>query len=116
MTNYQFEHGSFRDRNSRVFYGNGAIYRVLNEQALKEWKALLSKTFFKQFMDEGKLVHTEQVDTADKLNPVIMDGWEAVLKHQTIPFIHGCVETLMVSIRNTLTNLCQSVIFYVGVF
>jgi SAM-dependent methyltransferase len=87
MTNYQFDHGSFRDRNSRVFYGNGTISRVLSEQALKEWKSLSSKTFFRQFMAEGKLVHTEQIDHADKSNPALMGGWAAVLKHQTIPFI-----------------------------
>lgn len=87
MTNYQLEHGSFRDRNGRIFYGDGNIFRVLSKQALKEWKVLSSKKFFKRFIDDGKLVHTEQIDPADKLSPAMMNGWAAVLKHQAIPFI-----------------------------
>ncbi|MFQ5964293.1 MAG: methyltransferase [Candidatus Scalinduaceae bacterium] len=87
MKNYEIEHGSFRDRNSKVFYNNGTVFRVLSEQALKEWKALSSTTFFKQYMDDGKLIHTEQTDASEKLYPAIIGEWAATLKHQTIPFI-----------------------------
>ncbi len=87
MKNYEIEQGSFRDRNSKVFYSDGTVFRALNNQALKEWKALSSKTFFKRFMDEVKLIHTKQTDASEKLDPGIIGEWAAVLKHQTIPFI-----------------------------
>lgn len=87
MTNYQFEPGSFRDRNSRVFYCDNAVFRGLSEQAFNEWKALSSTRFFARFMAEGKLVHTEQVDIAEVWDSNLVGEWAAVLKHQTIPFI-----------------------------
>jgi len=87
MTNFQFDPGSFRDRSSRVFHVDDAIFRVLSKKALKEWQFLMSTTFFKRFMAQGKLIQTEQVDIGGKLDQTIMGEWAATLKHQIIPFI-----------------------------
>ena len=86
-----FEPASFRDRNSRVFYCAGTVFRSLNEQALKEWEMLSSKGFFSQLMSRGKLVRTERVDPTQIPDLAKSEGciqnWAAVLKHETIPFI-----------------------------
>ena len=86
-----FEPGSFRDRTSRVFYQDGAVLRGLNTHAVQEWEVLKAKPFFQQFMAEGKIVRTEQVESPDA-SPSPHSGrcdepWSVILKHQTIPFI-----------------------------
>ena len=88
MTNYtKYEPGSFRDRESRVFYEGNAVFRGLSKQALKEWEALSSTEFFKRLTLQGKLIHTERIDSASMAKSAKDENWEAVLKHQPIPFI-----------------------------
>ena len=87
ITNYQFEPGSFRDRDSRVFYGDDAVFRGLSDRALDEWETLSSTTFFPRFITEGKLVHTERIYPMGESSPALVEEWVAVLKHQVIPFI-----------------------------
>jgi len=84
---YHLEPGSFRDRNSRVFYGANAVFRGLGETALHEWEALSSTAFFPRSMAEGKLVHTERIDPTEELTSALAGDWAAVLKHQIIPFV-----------------------------
>ena len=86
-----FEPGSFRDRTSRVFYQDGAVLRGLDAHAAQEWEALKTRPFFRQFMAEGKIVQTEQVEPPGS-SPPLHTGqgdkpWAALLKHQPIPFI-----------------------------
>ncbi len=38
-------------------------------------------------MAEGKLVHTERVDSAKTLESAGVENWAAILRHETIPFI-----------------------------
>jgi len=87
MNPIQLEPGSFRDRTSRIFYSNGAVFRVLDEQSLKEWETLSSSKFFRGFIAEGKIVGTERVESDNSLNVTDTQNWKAVLRHQTIPFI-----------------------------
>ncbi|HEV8713403.1 MAG TPA: methyltransferase, partial [Candidatus Binatia bacterium] len=87
MMGYISEPGSFRDRTSRVFYSDGAVFRGLSQQALKEWETLSSTAFFRGLMAEGKLVHTERVGSLSTPNAAQIGEWAAVLKHQPIPFI-----------------------------
>jgi len=84
---YHLEPGSFRDRNSRVFYGANAVFRGLGETALHEWEALSSTAFFPRSVTEGKLVHTERIDPTEELTSALAGDWAAVLKHQIIPFV-----------------------------
>ena len=89
MVASHFEPGSFRDRTSRVFYQDGAVLRGLNAHAAQEWEVLQTKSFFRQFMAEGKIVHTEQVESTDA-SPDAGQGdeqWSVILTHQAIPFI-----------------------------
>jgi hypothetical protein len=81
------EPGSFRDRHGRVFYWADKVFRGLSTQAVREWKALSTTTFFQRFVDQGQLVRTEQVDTGGPEELPRIAGWAAVLKHETAPFI-----------------------------
>jgi SAM-dependent methyltransferase len=87
MVGYASEPGSFRDRTGRVFYSDGAVFRGLSKQALKEWKTLSSTAFFRRLMAEGKLVYTEQVGSSSTPDAAQIGKWAAILKHQPIPFI-----------------------------
>lgn len=87
MTGTDFEPGSFRDRNSRVFYRDGAVLRCLSEKALKEWEALSSTRFFPQLMAAKKLIYTERVENAGVLPPVLRGTWAGLLKHEVLPFV-----------------------------
>ena len=85
------EPGSFRDRTSRVFYQDGAVLRGLNARAVQEWDVLKTQPFFRQFMAEGKIVHTEQLEpSGSSPSPYAGQGnehWSAILRHRTVPFI-----------------------------
>jgi len=82
----RFEPGSFRDRNGRVFYRDGGIYRTVGSEALASWEMLRATRFFGEAVGAGTIVATERVDPVSAhlgdLGP-----WAAVLKHERIPFI-----------------------------
>jgi SAM-dependent methyltransferase len=82
-----FEPASFRDRTSRVFYHDGAVFRGLNEHAWKEWRALSSTALFRRLTAEGKLIFTEQIDATATPIGSSPQEWSAVLRHEPIPFI-----------------------------
>jgi SAM-dependent methyltransferase len=83
----QIEPGSFRDRHGRIIYSGSSVYRGISELTLQNWNALTSTKFFQQAIEQNKLVQTEKVETNQLSDPSIGEGWAAVLKHQTIPFI-----------------------------
>ena len=89
MAASHLEPGSFRDRTSRVFYQDGAVLRGLNTHAAQEWEVLKAQPFFQQFMAEGKIVRTEQVEPTDASSHAGQwdAHWSVILKHQAIPFI-----------------------------
>ena len=85
MPDLLFEPGSFRDRTSRIFYSEGAVYRALTQQALQEWEALSATQFLQRLSAEGKIIGAERKDDALRLDPT--PEWAAILKHPTVPFI-----------------------------
>ena len=89
MVASHFEPGSFRDRTSRVFYRDGAVLRGLNAHAAQEWEVLKTTPFFQQFMAEGKIVRTEQIEPTDASPDAgqCNEQWATILTHQAIPFI-----------------------------
>jgi len=87
MADYQFEPASFRDRHSRVFYRGTEVLRLLDGDALKDWEALSSSRFFPQCQSQGKIVYTERIDTSRNAHLAPDGKWNAVLRHETIPFI-----------------------------
>ena len=88
MSEVSMESASFRDRNARVFYSGGKVYRGLGSQALSEWEALSGTSFFTQFSGEGSLVQTERVNAEELCsNPALASEWSALLRHETVQFI-----------------------------
>ena len=82
----QFEPGSFRDPDTKVFRHNNEIFRCLTSRALDDWTRLASTEFFKRLIHEGKLVRTQKVTDRSEL-PELAPKWTAILKHETVPFI-----------------------------
>jgi 2-polyprenyl-3-methyl-5-hydroxy-6-metoxy-1,4-benzoquinol methylase len=83
----KLEPGSFRDRESRVFYESGVVFRGLSKQALREWEVLSSKGFFSKYVSEGKIIQTEEVDLRHETALSLSNGWAGVLKHTPVSFI-----------------------------
>jgi SAM-dependent methyltransferase len=78
------EPGSYRDRNSAVFYRNGEVFRGISAKALANWKRLTATRFFADFARRGSIVPTE---TVGEPNGGISEAWAAVLRHERIPFV-----------------------------
>ena len=81
------EHGSFRDRNGRVFYWDGAVFRGLSQGALDNWELLSSKEFFHRLLADGKIVATERVGLDGLEVSSELQGWSGYLRHEKIPFV-----------------------------
>jgi len=83
----ELESGSFRDRDSRVFYRSGGVYRGLSTQGLKEWERLCGTGFFSRLVEQGKVVETKRIDLDACPDPALAETWQAVLEHRVIPFV-----------------------------
>jgi hypothetical protein len=78
------EPGSFRDRQSRVFYDDdGGVLRFLSPEGLDDWHALASSSLYTRFSNAGQLVGTELVEVDESAR----NGWSALLRHERVPFI-----------------------------
>ena len=78
----RLEPASFRDPDSRVFYAaNGDVCRALSADGLADWQRLAATRFFPQLVAEGRLVGSELIEATAP------DGFAAVLRHETIPFV-----------------------------
>ena len=82
----EFEPGSFRDPDTKVFRHAGSIFRCLTARALEDWTRLASTDFFARLSADGTLIPTEQVTDLTGL-PDLHPKWAAVLKHQVVPFV-----------------------------
>jgi SAM-dependent methyltransferase len=82
---FNSEPGSYRDRNSAVFYYNGEVLRGISAKALANWKRLTATRFFGDFTTRGSIVPTEMVGEPNCRR--LGRTWAAVLKHDLIPFI-----------------------------
>ena len=76
----ELESGSFRDRDSRVFYDGDRVLRGLSELALSEYEALSKTRFFPGLLERGEVVGTRRIEES-------APGWAAVLEHERIPFV-----------------------------
>lgn len=79
-----YDAGSFRDRDGRIFYREGEVFRALSLAALDDWKAVSAQSFFQQAMRDGRIVETSAApcDAAGQ-----NDEWAGLLRHARIPFI-----------------------------
>jgi SAM-dependent methyltransferase len=81
-----FDPGSYRDRDSRVFLRDGTVYRALSAAGLSEWEHVSGCRFWRQGLDEGRIAATSRVDCGDA-ECASAGGWSAVLEHESIPFV-----------------------------
>ena len=80
------EPGSFRDRNGRVLYHDGKVYRLLSRHSLQDWQKLSRSRFYSECVQTGHIVETHKVDFS--VLPDFDSGdWAALLEHQKVPFI-----------------------------
>lgn len=83
-----YEPGSYRDRDARVFFDDaGGVCRALSEHAFGEWIALQQTRFFRQAVELGKVVRTEQASAAEISLIDPSTPWFGLLKHEAIPFV-----------------------------
>jgi hypothetical protein len=77
------EPGSFRDRDSKVFYDERGVLRALTERGLDDWDALVESDLYLRFSRQGQLVDSELIDGREPDS----EGWAGLLRHERIPFV-----------------------------
>jgi hypothetical protein len=82
-----FEAGSFRDREGRVYYDGQRVLRCLSAKGLADWEVLSATKFFREAVASGKIVATRRVDDESLLPPDLLGRWVAVLEHERVPFV-----------------------------
>ena len=105
----QWDPGSFRDRTSRVFHREGAVFRSLSAEGLADWEALSAAAWFEALQAAGKVVRTARVDPGggdqpggvarpreeepeSPGSPAVEPRWVATLAHEKIPFVSYAYE------------------------
>jgi len=81
------EPGSFQEAESRVFYYDNRVFRMLGETTFAAWQQVSQKAFFTDLVATGKIVPTRQAHMPQFADSEIMSQAVAVLEHQKIPFI-----------------------------
>lgn len=91
MTKPRFDQGSFRDRESRVFYHDGRVLRALSQPALDDWRALAASSFYASLESNGKVVKTRELEDSEGGSDGEAVGlpppWVATLEHERIPYV-----------------------------
>jgi hypothetical protein len=80
------EVGSFRDPDSRVVVTADGVFRVLSEDGLADWNALLASGVWRELEDDGSVVATEPADL-EALPAELARGAAGALRHARIPFV-----------------------------
>jgi hypothetical protein len=76
------EPGSYRDPAGRVVSVDGAVYRTLDQGALKDREPLSANEFFAESLAAGRVARTELVP-ADKAAEMLPNGeWVGLLHHE----------------------------------
>lgn len=82
------EPSSYRDRDARVFYDDACgVCRALSARALAEWDAVRQTPFFRQAIDLGHVVRTEQLTNGNLTFESDTEPWAGMLQHEAIPFV-----------------------------
>ena len=82
----QFDAGSFRDPDTRVFRYNGAVFRCLTARAHADWTRLAATEFHARFMADRRVIPTRLVTDPESLPPLAA-RWAAVLEHERVPVV-----------------------------
>lgn len=85
---FDFEPGSYRDRGGRVFSdGQGRVFRALSAAAWSDWTALRETRFFRDAVEQGRIIGTEPVADSDPLLAQLPGEWKGVLAHRRLPVV-----------------------------
>lgn len=82
----EFDPGSYRDPDNRVFRHEGVIFRCLSARAFDDFRRLTSAEFYGRALTDRTVVATEQVDALRPMPP-LDPQWVAVLEHETVPVV-----------------------------
>lgn len=74
-----FHPHSFADPAGRLFWWNGQLYRGISAEWAGFFRQLFQDGLIKRLIDRGLLQETE-------LTPLILDGYEMVVRHRCVPF------------------------------
>lgn len=74
-----YDGGSFRDPDGRVFLRDGEVLRGLSARGAQEWKALSAAPFFKAAVAAGRVVRSEERPGEGP--------WPLVLEHELVPVV-----------------------------
>ncbi|TBR16987.1 methyltransferase [bacterium] len=74
-----YDGGSFRDPDGRVFLRDGRVYRGLSARGSEEWRALSQAAFFKQAVAAGRIVRSDERPAEAP--------WALVLEHERVPAV-----------------------------
>ena len=85
-TTAEFDPGSFRDPDTRVFRYNGAVFRCLTARAHADWTRLAATEFHARFMADRRVIPTRLVTDPESLPPLAA-RWTAVLEHERVPVV-----------------------------
>jgi hypothetical protein len=86
MSGARTDPASFRDPHSRVFFVGDGVYRALSADGVTAWHALDDAGLVSRWVEQGHLVGAALLD--DIADVPLPDGsWEAVLRHDRVPFI-----------------------------
>lgn len=91
MATVEREAGSFRDPDSRVLYGEDAVYRALTGRGLADFHALYASPLLDDAMRSGRVVETELLNDRVPASAAAAAGLQsapaALLRHARIPFV-----------------------------
>lgn len=81
----RFDPGSFRDPDTRVVHHDGAVFRVLSERGLTDWRRLASTRFYDRLTEQGLLIGTRETSRQGLVE--LARTWAAVLEHERLPVV-----------------------------
>ena len=81
------EPGSYRDREGRVFYRDGRVFRALSARALAAWEEVSATAFFRRAQEAGEVVATRRVELPSDAPAPSAHAWAGALEHERVPFV-----------------------------
>lgn len=80
LSEVRFHPHSFADREGRLFWWEGGLYRGLSSGAGEFFARLLRDGTLERLSEQGLLIDTQGTDFS-------LDGFEAVVRHRLVPFV-----------------------------
>jgi len=92
------DHGSFRDREGRVYLLGDRVFRGLSKKALDHFRSLRETIFYRTFSAAGSIIATRELAPQDW--PQSVPAWAGFVEHQRVPFISYPYEWTFTMLRD----------------